>query len=89
MIPTPPIPAGPNPHGHIIEMTPPASDHGALRYRWEILVRCGNPDDSATESTWGAGTTDNGWFEAPDNAAVDSLGRLWVATDGNTSGSQE
>ena len=81
-------PRGPNPHGHIIEMTPPAGDHGALRYRWEILVRCGNPDDSATESTWGAGTTDNGWFEAPDNAAVDSLGRLWVATDGNTSGSR-
>lgn len=81
-------PRGPNPHGHILEMTPPAGNHGAVQYRWEILVQCGNPDDSATKSTWGTGTSDDGWFEAPDNAAVDGMGRLWVATDGKSFGSR-
>ena len=81
-------PRGLNPHGHILEMTPPVGDHSAVHYRWEILVQCGNPDDSATKSTWGAGTSDDGWFEAPDNAAIDGMGRLWVATDGKTFGSR-
>ena len=61
---------------------------GALHYRWEILVRCGDRSDTDTGATWGAATTDNGWFEAPDNAAVDSMGRLWIATDSKTSGTR-
>ncbi len=79
-------PRGPNPHGHIVEMTSPDGDHGALEYRWEILVRCGSPNDPGTGSEWGAATTENGWFEDPDNAAVDGKGRLWVSTDGNKPG---
>lgn len=80
-------PRGPNPHGHIVEMTPPGGDHGALKYRWDILVQCGNPNDAATGSKWGPVTTGDGWFVAPDNAAVDGMGRLWVSTDGNKPGS--
>ena len=29
-------------------------------------------------------TTKNGWFGMPDNCAVDSQGRLWISTDGNS-----
>ena len=75
------------PYGHIIEMVPPAGDHGALEYRWSFLVLCGNPKDPGAKSKWGAATSPNGWFEAPDNAAVDGFGRLWIATDGNKAGS--
>ena len=82
-----PNPRGPNPYGHIIEMVPPAGDHGALEYRWSFLVLCGNPKDPGAKSKWGAATSPNGWFEAPDNAAVDGFGRLWIATDGNKAGS--
>jgi secreted PhoX family phosphatase len=32
-----------NQFGHIIELAPPAADHTADEFRWEILVRCGNP----------------------------------------------
>ena len=32
-----------NEFGHIIELTPPAGDHSADQFRWEILVRCGVP----------------------------------------------
>ena len=35
-------------------------------------------------ATFSTDTTVNGWFGMPDNCAVDSLGRLWVSTDGNS-----
>lgn len=76
-------PRGPNLSGHIIELTEPDGDFTSTRTRWDILVRCGNPDDPEAASSWNAGTSQNGWFGSPDNAALDPQGRLWVATDGN------
>src|SRR6185503_7828874 len=32
-----------NNFGHIIEMTAPDGDHTAATYRWDILVKCGDP----------------------------------------------
>ena len=69
--------------GHIIEMIPPDADHAAAKFRWEILVRCGDPAIAAVGATFSASTTRHGWFGMPDNMAFDSQGRLWVATDGN------
>ena len=71
----------PNPWGQIVELAPPGGDHGAPVFRWDMLVECGDPGDPATESRWNPATGPNGWFSAPDNAAVDSFGRLWIATD--------
>jgi secreted PhoX family phosphatase len=70
--------------GHIIEMIPPDADHTAVRFRWEILVRCGDPAIAAVGAKFSARTTRNGWFGMPDNLAVDHQGRLWIATDGNS-----
>ena len=71
--------------GHLIEMIPPDGDHAAEKYRWEILVRCGDPAVADVGATFSSDTTRNGWFGMPDNLAVDGQGRLWVATDGNSS----
>ena len=73
-----------NRFGHIIEMIPPDGDHAADGFRWEILVRCGDPSVAEVGATFSPETTRNGWFGMPDNVAVDSEGRLWVATDGNS-----
>ncbi len=72
--------------GHIIEMTPPDGDHTADRFTWEILVKCGDPAIADVGATFSSDTTRNGWFGMPDNLAIDHQGRLWVATDGNSSG---
>ncbi|NWG23048.1 MAG: PhoX family phosphatase [Pseudorhodoplanes sp.] len=73
-----------NRFGHIIEMIPPGGDHASSQFRWEILVRCGDPAIAEVGATFHASTTRNGWFGMPDNCAIDHQGRLWVATDGNS-----
>jgi secreted PhoX family phosphatase len=77
-------PRGPNKFGHIIEMTPPGGDHAATAFRWDILVRCGDPAIAEVGATFNAATSKFGWFAMPDNCAFDADGRLWVATDGNS-----
>lgn len=73
-----------NKFGHIVEITPDDGDHAALTFSWEILVKCGDPAIAAVGATFNPLTTSNGWFGMPDNCAVDALGRLWIATDGNS-----
>jgi len=76
-------PRADNRFGHIIEMIPPDGDHAAETYRWEILLRCGDPTLATVGATFSSATSRNGWFGMPDNVAIDTDGRLWVATDGN------
>lgn len=77
-------PRAPNAYGHIIEIKPDADDHSAAAFRWNILVRCGDPAIADVGATFNALTTKDGWFANPDNCVVDALGRLWIATDGNS-----
>jgi hypothetical protein len=73
-----------NAFGHIIEMMPNGGDHAATGFRWEVMVRCGDPSVAAVGATFSSETSKNGWFGMPDNCALDSQGRLWIATDGNS-----
>ncbi len=73
-----------NRFGHIIEMIPDGGDHAATRFRWDILVKCGDPSLGPVGATFSAATSKDGWFGMPDNCAVDNQGRLWIATDGNS-----
>jgi secreted PhoX family phosphatase len=69
-----------NIYGHIIELIPPDGDHAAETFRWNILVKCG-PKGGGAGASWHPETSQDGWLANPDNCAVDSEGRLWVATD--------
>jgi secreted PhoX family phosphatase len=73
-----------NKFGHIIEMIPDDGDHASLKFKWEILVRCGDPSVAAVGATFNPATSKDGWFGMPDNCAIDAEGRLWIATDGNS-----
>jgi len=70
-----------NKFGHIIEMVSDGGDFAANTFRWEILVRCGDPGKPESGASWNAATTADGWFVCPDNAVVDHEGQLWIATD--------
>jgi secreted PhoX family phosphatase len=76
-------PRAQNRFGHIIEIAPPEGDHAADKFRWEILVKCGDPAIAEVGATFNPATSKDGWFGFPDNMAFDALGRMWVATDGN------
>jgi len=76
-------PRADNRFGHIIEMMPEGGDHASIKFKWEILVKCGDPSIAAVGASFNPATTKDGWFGMPDNCAIDAMGRLWVATDGN------
>ena len=76
-------PRADNRFGHIVEIIPDGDDHASTKFRWEILVKCGDPSIAAVGATFNPNTSKDGWFGMPDNCAVDSMGRLWISTDGN------
>lgn len=80
-----PAPDAPNPRplnkdGHVIELTEHRNRADATTFTWNLLLVCGDPRD--------AGTYFAGWdgpvapISCPDNLAFDSVGNLWVSTDG-------
>ncbi|TPI46155.1 PhoX family phosphatase [Mesorhizobium sp. B2-9-1] len=75
-------PRADNAFGHIIEIVEEGGDFAATKGKWEVLLKCGDPSVADVGATFSTGTTAHGWFGMPDNCAVDSAGRLWVATDG-------
>jgi uncharacterized protein len=77
-------PRADNKFGHIVEMIPDDLDHAGRTFRWEILVKCGDPSVANVGATFSSATTKDGWFGMPDNCAVDNMGRLWITTDGNS-----
>ena len=77
-------PRAENAFGHIIELIEADGDFAATQGRWEVLLKCGDPSVAKVGASFSTSTTANGWFGMPDNCAVDSVGRLWVSTDGNS-----
>ncbi|MBZ9661518.1 PhoX family phosphatase [Mesorhizobium sp. ESP-6-4] len=75
-------PRAENAFGHIIEIVEDGGDFAATKGKWEVLLKCGDPSVADVGATFSTATTAHGWFGMPDNCAVDSAGRLWVATDG-------
>ena len=77
---------GPNPRannrfGQIVEISEPEGDFAALKSRWNMLVKCGNPAKPEHGAQWNPATSKNGWFASPDNGVIDPQGRLWVTSD--------
>ena len=45
-------PRADNRFGHIIEIIPDGEDHASTKFRWEILVKCGDPSIAAVGATF-------------------------------------
>jgi secreted PhoX family phosphatase len=74
-------PRAENVFGHIIEVSEDSKNFSSTTATWDVLVQCGDPEKAEHNALWNPQTSENGWFASPDNAVVDSQGRLWVATD--------
>lgn len=73
-----------NAFGHIVEIIETDGDFASTRSTWEILLKCGDPSVAEVGASFSSATTQDGWFGMPDNCAIDTEGRLWVSTDGNS-----
>ena len=76
-----------NRNGYVLELRP-TGGHGSRRFTWMLLLVCGDP---AAPETYFAGFPKDkvSPISCPDNVAFDSIGNLWVATDGNQLGSND
>ncbi|MFG1603408.1 PhoX family protein [Actinoplanes sp. NPDC049265] len=77
-----------NKHGHIFEITEDNGDHTGTTFTWALPIVCGDPTDPATYFA-GYDKTKVSPISCPDNVAFDSVGNLWIATDGNALGSND
>jgi uncharacterized protein len=77
-----------NRNGYVLEIMPRGGDHGRDRFRWQLMLVCGDPE---APETYFAGFPKNrvSPISCPDNVAFDAEGNLWVATDGNALGSND
>ena len=73
-------PRAKNEHGQIIEFWPESGRHADEIFRWDLFILAGKPGEGATQ--YHPDISANGWFSCPDNCAFDTLGNLWIATDG-------
>lgn len=75
-----------NKWGHVIELHEDRDDAGALSFRWEIFLLCGDPDPALEQVTYFAGFDPSqvSPLSCPDNLDFDQAGNLWIATDGAT-----
>lgn len=67
--------------GHIIEITEGDLEFSNTTASWDMLVKCGDPNNQKHDAQWNSHTSENGWFASPDNGAIDPQSRLWVSTD--------
>ena len=62
---------------------PQRGDHTAATFSWNLILICGDP---ATAGTYFGGYTGPvSPIACPDNVAFDSVGNLWISTDGQPS----
>ncbi|MUL42548.1 PhoX family phosphatase [Streptomonospora sp. PA3] len=76
-----PNPRGPNRYGHILEITERHNDAAATRFRWDVPIVCGDPEDPGTYFA-GFDKSKVTAISSPDNLTFDERGNLWISTDG-------
>jgi secreted PhoX family phosphatase len=70
-----------NRDGHIVEITE-TGDQASTRFAWNLLMVCGDPAKNASTYFAGFPKDQVSPISCPDNVAFDSVGDLWIATDG-------
>lgn len=74
-----------NRDGHIIEITE-TGDQASTGFTWNLLMVCGDPAQGDVTYFSGFPVDKVSPISCPDNLAFDSVGNLWISTDGAPSG---
>ena len=74
-----------NKYGQIVRWTPDGSDHTATGFRWDLFVVAGNPTVHSDDRAGSSNINSSNMFNSPDGLAFDSMGNLWIQTDGKYS----
>jgi secreted PhoX family phosphatase len=82
------VPADGNRNGYVLELAERADRPTARRFRWRLMLVCGDPDAPETYFA-GYPKAKVSPISSPDNVAFDREGNLWIGTDGNSLGSND
>ncbi|MCO1579519.1 PhoX family phosphatase [Crossiella sp. SN42] len=77
-----------NKNGQVLEIEERFSDNTATRFKWNLLLVCGDPK-AADTYFGGYDKTKVSPISCPDNVAFDGYGNLWISTDGNALGAND
>ena len=75
-----------NRDGHIVEITEDGGDQTATTFTWNLLMLCGDHTQGDAVYFSGFPKEKVSPISCPDNLAFDSVGNLWISTDGAPSG---
>ena len=77
-----------NRNGYVLEVTEDGGDHAGTTFTWDLMLVCGDPE---APETYFAGYPKEkvSPISCPDNVAFDTVGNLWISTDGNSLGSND
>ncbi|RAX47214.1 phosphatase [Arthrobacter sp. AQ5-06] len=78
-------PRNENRDGHIVEITE-TGDQTSTQFTWNLLMVCGDPAQGDVTYFSGFPVDQVSPISCPDNLAFDSVGNLWISTDGAPSG---
>jgi secreted PhoX family phosphatase len=78
-------PRNQNRDGHIVEITE-TGDQTSTTFTWNLLMVCGDPAQGDVTYFSGFPADKVSPISCPDNLAFDSVGNVWISTDGAPSG---
>lgn len=78
-------PRNENRDGHVVEITE-TGDQTSTKFTWNLLMVCGDPASGDVTYFSGFPADQVSPISCPDNLAFDSVGNLWISTDGAPSG---
>ncbi len=70
-----------NRNGYVLEITPGNGNHAKSTFTWDLMLVCGDPESPETYFA-GYDKSKVSRISCPDNVAFDSVGNLWISTDG-------
>ncbi len=74
-----------NNYGQIVRWFPANEDHSDAAFRWDLFCMAGNPAVHKDVYAGSSNINEGNMFNSPDGMMFDSVGLLWIQTDGEDS----